>query len=364
MNFAAIPLALSCILFTSLAVVAQSPQAGAPSDRVSITWFLTQIEQTNLEKMGRGAEYFTKQGCETLLSMDKPKEALELWDRCFQLLKKTKGKAESHYLLRLALKMNRVDLAERIVAEADGQKNSMLDTLAIHRFCQGKKEALKDYPHGKPMMTFYDAMDLGNALIDRNELGKLDLFLSDLEITKENAPEDVAGILYKRIASDARANGDMKTAKTYIDKAFQIAGRQFYTGFTIKVVHRSMHDKLTEEAEELADLAAAYRGHMARELSQWLINELIFLNEFGLAEKVAASNLEDSNDRQHVLGSIAERQAEVGDYRKALGLMRRIKEQDSKDAIRLSLAKALIKTGNREAAIELADLVVANLKPT
>lgn len=364
MKIAAFPWVFLCVLHTGLASLAQPPQGETPTDQVSIPWFLKKIEQSKLEELGRGAEYFTKQGCETLLSMDKSKEALELWERCFQMLKKSKGKVESHYLLRLALKMDRIDLAERIVVEAAGQKNSMLDTLAIHRYCKGDKEALKDYPHGKPMMTFYDAMDLGNALIDQNELEKLELFLSDLEITTENEPEDVAGILYKRIASDARVEGDMKTAKTYIDKAFQIAGRQFYTGFTIKVVHRSMHGKLAEEAEQLADLAAAYRGHMARELSQWLINELIYLNEFALAENVASTNLEAPDDRMRVLGSIAKRQAEVGDYRKALGLMRRIKEQDSKDAIRLSVAKALIKAGNREAAIELADLVATNLKPT
>lgn len=351
-----------CLGFWMLAssCLAQSPQSSEANHQ---QWFVDQILRVELTAFERGEGYFVEKACAALVEAGYQEEAIELWNRCFEVLKK-KGQAESYLLLDAALAMDRLDLAERILAEADAQHASMLDRMALYKFRHGQESALDGYPFSGKKLTFYDAMDLGNTYIDMGLLEELEDFLSDLDITEENDPEDAAGILYERIAADARQAGDMKTARKYIDKAYQIAGRQFYTGFSIDVTRRSIHGTLVMDVETMRDRALAYRGHMARELLQGLIAELVEIKEFRLAESTARSHLEDEADIVQAIARIAEKQAASGDYQGALGLMRELKDRQQLSALRISVAKALLQDGKREAARDLADLAAKDFERT
>lgn len=354
-----VSLILSWLMLPSETVRAQE----SPPSSVTVEWFVDSIQECDLAEFERGTAYFTRQACQKLVELDRKPEALKLWERAFAALKASNGDAESYDLLHSALEMDRMDLAERILAEADSQKNSMLDQMALAKYKAGDVDALAGYPHGAKMMTFYDAVDLGHTYIAVDQLDKLEELLTDLEITEENEPEDVAGILYKHIARTARDKGDLDRAREYIDKAFNVAGRQFYTGYTIDVVRRSIHGNLVKDVDDLAELAERYRGHMARELLQWLISELVSLDEFALAEKVA-ERLDDPEDKSRVMMSIAKGQAQRGDYRLAMGLMRRLESGQSQDLVRLEIAKALFRLGKLEAAMELADFARNRMQPT
>lgn len=346
-----------------LALCPQFAKSQEP-EKISLNWLVQAMTDVDLSEMGRGAPYYTQATCSRLLQVERKTEAVELWERCFELvMQESNGKVDSHDLMDAALEMNRLDLARRVLDASDTQTDAMRDQIALYLFKQGNEQALAKYPHGVPMMTFYDAMDLGQTYIEMERFEALEELLSDLKITEENAPEDVAGILYEKIAQDARQAGDQERAEKYIDKAFTIAGRQFYTGYGVKVAHRAIHGRLVETVDDLTGEALAYRGHMARELMQGLIAELLTIGEYDLAAKIAAEHLEDPEDQARALARLAQQRADAGDYRGALGMVRRLTDPQQQNAVRLRVAIALLKIGKREAALELANFVRERLEP-
>ncbi|MEM7474363.1 MAG: hypothetical protein AAF483_05165 [Planctomycetota bacterium] len=355
-------LAIACLPMLSLAQDDSKPEPkiSVSSTADSLAWYIEELEKVDLEKIDNGVAYFGSRCCETLQAMGEEEKAFEFWEKAFQIL--SKRKSSMQFPLETALKLGRIDLAERCVADAGSLSNSWRDKIALAKYANGDEEALKDFPHGEKMLTFYNALELANTLVDMGRLDELEEFLSDLEISPENPPESVSGIIYKTIAKKARKTGDMDKAKKYIDKANDIGGNLYYTGFNIRNTHAAIHGKLMDDIERRAALGEAYRGHMARELLWSLVNELIQIQEFDAAIKVT-ERIEDEKDVQMILARIAYARAESGDYRGAIGMLRELKEANRKNYARLEIAKAMIRNGNEEGALSLIELAKPSLRP-
>ena len=235
----------------------------SPVETLSADWIQSQVSKLDLSTFANLA-YFSREYCSKLELLGRRKDAIGHWRLSFEIISK-QGK-HSYELLDAAIALNRLDLAEKCLPESGRQRNSMLDKIDIARYKAGEIDELPEFPRGVELMTFYDAMEFSDAYLAREQYDKLDEFLSDLKITEENKPEDVAGLIYSRIAKEAREAGDLDKAKTYINKAHLIGGRLFYTGYGINIRHKAIHGVLMDELDRWVSRGEAYRGHMAREL--------------------------------------------------------------------------------------------------
>ncbi|MEM7558586.1 MAG: hypothetical protein AAF394_05650 [Planctomycetota bacterium] len=343
---------------SSLAQDEPAPKA-SPPEQLSVDWFQSRVSKFDLSSF-TNLPYFSREYCSKLDSLGRRKDAIEHWNLSFEITAK-QGK-HSYELLDAAIALNRFDLAEKCLPESGRQRNSMLDKIDIARYKSGEIDELPEFPRGVELMTFYDAMELSDAYLAREQYDKLDEFLSDLKITEENKPEDVAGLIYSRIAKEAREAGDLDKAKTYINKAQQIGGRLFYTGYGINIRHKAIHGVLMDELDRWVSRGEAYRGHMARELLQGLIRELLVIREYEAAAKIAEENLKDPEDTIAALGRIASQRARDGEVGKALGMIRKFQEGRAKDIARLKLAQAMSLSGNQKGATEIMEIVRPKLK--
>ena len=357
---AALPLAMLVAFWHTISLAQdEADLKTSPVDSVSVDWFQSQVSVLDFSSFAN-APYFSRQYCSKLELLGRREDAIEHWEVSFKITE-MQGK-HSYELLDAAIALNRFDLAEKCLPEAGRQRNSMLDKIDIARYKAGKIDALPEFPRGVELMTFYDAMELSDAYLAREQYDKLDDFLSDLKITEENEPEDVAGLIYSRIAKEAREAGNLEKAKTYINKAQLIGGRLFYTGYGINIRHKAIHGVLMDELDRWVSRGEAYRGHMARELLQGLIRELLVIQQYEAAAKIAEENLEDPEDTIAALGRIASQRARDGEVGKALGMIRKFQEGRAKDIARLKLAQAMSLSGNQKGATEILEIVRPKLK--
>ncbi len=254
-------------------------------------------------------------------AQSKPLQAKQWYDKAFELASQQENRQYHRFLFSYAQETGDLELATTIAEAAAPRKtvgNSLRNKLAIWKYRAGDRDALQEYPYGK--QTFYTAMDLGQMHVELEEYKEAETLVTGITITSENDPLDVTGLILEAIAKDLLAEGEKERALEFIDKAYDIAGKQFYTGFGIELAYLGMHGKLVENMDRLAKQAAAYRGHFARELTQSLVRELIEIKELDVALK-AAKYLDDVEDRENSITNVALAYADHGDEDRAKKLI-------------------------------------------
>ena len=258
-------------------------------------------------------------------------------------------------LFDYALAVQRLDLAQDFANESKGKlRLTRLDRLAVARFRNGDKDAIKGYPKSKS--TLYNALDLANAYVDMGDYQSAEESVTGIEISEENDPLDVTSMTLMRIANRCRENGDLENAKKYIDKALNIGGNQYYTGYVIQIAHRSIHNELTKELDRFARRGAAYGGHMGRELIRNLAMELANEKFYDEAKKTAR-RLKKVEDVHSILNAIASEQAKSGELIEASKTVEGIDSSVVRARARVGIAKVMFEKGNIDGAKKMAQIV-------
>ena len=329
----------------------------ADDDRLLWNWLVEQANDAPFEELTPFRAVYT------LLEIAKHCDAMnrrEIADHFLRRAEKIVERSEkpSYYsrLFNYAAGQGRLELAEEYLRKA-GSSDYLFDSLDLAKFRAGDKEALKNFPREES--TFSNALGLVDAYIKVGDYKAVEEFVSDLKISEENDPKDVAGVAFKRIAKLYRDKGDLKNARLYADKAMEVAGNNYYTGFSIRVLHKSLHGALLNDVDKLANLAVAYRGHHTRELLQHLIGELVVTGQFGQAKKVS-TRFPVQKDSDRSLRSIAAAQARAGQIAAATETASMIKDEAAKDVARLDIAKALWQSVRKGPAEELVESVYRN----
>lgn len=324
----------------------------AAEDQKLWDWLVDQTNEAPFEEMPtHRAVYSLLRIAENCEAMQRRELADHFLQRAETIVEKSEKPNYYNHLFHYAEKLNRLELAEKYVNKA-GRSDYLLDSLDLARFRSGDKDAIKKFPREES--TFYNALGLVDAYIQVGDFKAVEEFVSDLKISEENDPRDVAGIAFKRIAKLYREKGDMKNARHYADKALAVAGNNYYTGFSIRVFHHTLHGTLLKNVKEFADRAVRYRGHHTRELLQHLIGELVFKKHFEEAQEVA-KRFEKQEETDESLQSIAAAQAREGLLDAAHQTAGAIKGAAIRNVARLEIAKAIWKSGNRGSAEKLVD---------
>ncbi len=327
-------------------------------DREFRDWLMVQAREIDFDQISpHRAIYALLAIAESCAAMEQDALADQYFQRALSIDEKDKKGSHHFTLFAYAIDTEQMTLAEKIAK--DSKSDALLDRWDLERFRRGDRDAIKDYPRGE--MTFYNAIELANVFIELGDYDRAEEFVTDIEITEENDPKDVAGITLENIAKRYRENGDMENAKRYIDKAVAVAGNQFYTGYAINITHRSIHGVLTEDLDKFARRGVAYRGHMGRELVQLLVSELVRTGRFEEAKKTAVL-LEKPEDVRSSLRNVAIEQARRGDMTAALKTVEQLEDAQARNAARLGIAEVLSEAGNSDTARKLADFVLSNMK--
>ncbi|HBE70883.1 MAG TPA: hypothetical protein DDW52_22280 [Planctomycetaceae bacterium] len=285
--------------------------------------------------------------------------AEELWASAWESVRTGSEGSNWHRCSETACAIGRVDLAESVVAASKLMKEDLQQKIALHLADQGDDAALEEAIANLKRASLFDGLEIASIYTARGEYSKAEAFVRGLKITEENAPEDMIGIALERIARKLRKEGDLAGATEYADKAYQVAGRQYYTGHSITTLWHLCHGTLECKADVLAKQAAAYRGHQGRELLLRLIRDLAEAHMFAEAED-AVGLLEDVKDRDRAWRTIASEQAQARQFGNALTSIRSIESQLSRAAARVDVAISLGEAGNQDSA----ESVIAALRNT
>jgi len=186
-------------------------------------------------------------------------------------------------------------------------------------------------------------------------------FVTDIVISEENDPRSVTAITLREIANRFRAKGDLENAKRYIDKAVAAGGNLYYTGYSMRITHRSIHGESAKGLDEFAQLGANHRGHQGRELVQVLIGELYCTKHFEEAKRTTRF-LEKAKDVQSSLRHIAVEQAKQGDTDAADRTIEEISDGQERQMARLGIVQVLWKSGKQKTARTLVDSAYRDAK--
>ena len=338
--------------FVAILLWNSCPAPAAEPEEAFQEWLFHRVEDHDFESLK--TIYRMKQIVEDSIKLGEKKFAETLWLRAFEKTRRGKPGTNHFYLVEMADKIDRLDLAESVIKIGEGLEDKLKDDIDIIRYRRGDKDALKNFPRTKKgKMTFYDAMELANLYTQNGDYKAVEELVTDLEITPENDPEDVAGLAFLKIAQILRDKGEQEKAIEWVDKAFAVAGRQFYTGYCIETVHRSMHGKLTQDLDQYVQRGLAYRGHMAEELLQGVTRELIVTDHYKEA-KFVASHLEKKEDRRNVSTGIVRRLCTLGKVSDALDGINELEESLERNVARVAVAKTLFQKGKPDAAAKLA----------
>jgi tetratricopeptide (TPR) repeat protein len=351
--FAKITLTVALLLVAGSATVAGQDS----KDRVLWDWLMLQVQEIDIDELSSHRAIYAlltiARGCHAM-------EQHQLADEYFHRALAVDEKVSHHStLFRYALDTDQIALAGKIAEESES--DSLLNSWNRERFRRGDHEAIKGYPRGE--MTFYAAWGLAKVFVELGDYERAGEFVSGIESTVGNSPEEVAGLIFKLIAIKYRENGELENAKRYIDKAMVIAyGRGTgYVGYAIEIAHRSIHGRLTKNLDEFAQKGAYFPGHMGRELIQNLARELVRTGYDDEAKRSVAL-LRKPEDVADSMRSIANGQARRGHTAAAFKTVEEINDAQTRDAARIDIAHGLCKTGQPEAAEELADPVFRRWK--
>lgn len=252
-------------------------------------------------------------------------------------------------LFRHALKVGDLAAAQRI-ADKSTARDNFLDRIAVEKYRRGDDSALEGFPHDE--LNFHSALDLTDAYTKRGEYDKLEDFVTGIKSLPSNEPTDVGAIAWERVAREYRKQGDMEKAREFIDKAKQIGGNNYYTGYGVRVAHLAMHGGLEEQAEKYARRAVAYGSHFTRELLGQLIGDLVAAGHYGLARKTLdyypTQEERVSGDRY-----LALHMAEQQQFEEAIQMARAIEDNSKAASARKFVAAQLMEARQREQARKL-----------
>ena len=282
----------------------------------------------------------------------KPELAQTFLNRA-ETIAKAKEKHHHHYrLFDCAVAIKQLGRAEEIASAAGSAKNRLLDKLDIAKYRLGNHKALQNVPRDK--LDFFSALEIADAMVDAGEFDTAEKFVSELDIPKEpNDPRTVVAFTYRSIAKKYRDRDDIKNAKKYIDKAMQIGGNLYYSGYGIKIAKRSIYGELKNGLDKFARRGAIHPGHQGRELVMLLSGELIDTAHFKEAKRIR-KYLDNEPDRNAVMQRVVVAQANQGNLKDALATIDEIKDDSTKALARLGLAGTLWKKGKSEMATEIA----------
>lgn len=363
---------LAMITFGSASAMAQvDASAKKMPPAKSVQFLLARIKKHPFEAgTRRSSIYYLLQIAERLEKINKPELAQSIFRRA-ELISQADTNSDHFYsLFETSLKLSGLKIAERLIEELSTDQDKARDRLDLEKFCRGDEQALENgYPRFK--MEFWSANRHGQALVRAGKFKLADQFIRELDIAhEENDPRTVGVWVYSEIASLYRDKGDMENARKYIDKAWELGGTLYYTGYGLKVRHRSMHGALTKDLDLLARQGAAYRGHMGRELLHLLVSELRETGHFSEAIQ-CTKHFEEDNERLDALARIAVAQAKANQIPAALSTLQLLAENKNVElATRFQMA-SVTKDAERRAEIlsnahqELAELPWNNdTKPT
>lgn len=161
-------------------------------------WLVRQTDDAPFEEMPtHRAIYSLLQIADACESMKRREIADHFLQRAETIVEKS---GKPHYYSQLfqhAADLGRLELAKRYVSKG-GSTDYLLDSLDLARFRAGDKSAIRNFPREKS--TFYNALGLADTYIKVGDFEAVEEFVSDLKISEENDPRDVAGIAFKRIA--------------------------------------------------------------------------------------------------------------------------------------------------------------------
>ena len=343
-----------------LSIGAATVAAQDSRDRELFDWLMLQADEIDIDQLS------SQRAIYALLTIARGYHAMEqhqLADEYFQRAVAVDAKDEKvrhdSTLFRYARETGQIDLAGKIAMESES--DSLINSWSRERFRRGDHEAIEGYPRGE--MTFYAAWGLAKMFVELGDYERAEEFVTGLESTVGNSPEEVAGLIFKLIAIEYREKGDLENAKRYIDKALAIAyGRGTgYVGYAVEIAHRSIHGRLTTDLDEFAQMGAYMPGHMGRELVQNLAGELVRTG-YDEEAKRSVALLEKPEDVADSMRSIAIKQAERGDMAAALKTVEEIEDAQTRDAARIGIATSCAQVGQSEAAQELADSVLRGWK--
>ncbi len=329
-------------------------------DRELWDWLMLQAQEIDIDQLSSHRAIYAllsiARGCH---AMEQHQLADDYFHRALAVDEKDEKVSHHSALFHYAMDTDQITLAGKIAEESES--DSLLNRWDRERFRRGDHEAIKGYPRGK--MTFYAAWGLAKVFVELGDYEQAEGFVSGIESTVGNSPEEVAGLIFKVIAIKYRENGERENAKRYIDKAMAIAdGRgSGYVGYAVEIAHRSIHGRLTKDLDEFAQKGAYFPAHMGRELVQNLAGELVRKGYDDEAKRSVAL-LEKPEDVADSMRCIAVAQARRGDMVAALKTVEEIEDTQTRDAARIGIANVLCKAGQSEAAREFADLVLHGLR--
>ena len=289
----------------------------------------------------------------------KPELAMMLWSRAEKMVLENEKRQYRQSLFSAALTFDNLNLAERVARQADRKDRlRLLDSIDLERLGRGEKDALENYP--RVPLDFWKATEQGRAYVRAGDYKAADKFIQNLDIPhEENDPRTVGAFVYEEIAAQYQAQGDLKNARIWIDKAMAIGGKLFYTDYGIKTKKLAIYEEFDKELKGHAQLGVHYRGHMSRELLQGLINELIDANRLDDAKRTIKL-LEREQDRDdkliQVAGEEAIQQADIPE-----ATLKNIQDESKKVAARIEIAAQLWLSGKKERGQDLLEKELAKL---
>ena len=309
-----------------------------------------QLEQTDVSKFTLADSItFHLAVSEVFHSAKLKEQANAYFQKSVQLAETGDKQKHLHQLFKHALKIEDLKAAAEFAA-AIPRNERYLNQLAVEKYRLGDQKALKDFPYGE--LDFYNALDLANAYAERREYDKLEAFVRGIDKLPNNEPTDVGAIVWERIAVEYRQQGKMEEAKKFIDKAKQIGGNNYYTGFSIRAAHLAIHGGLKEQAVKFAQRAVAYRGHFTRELLSSLIGELLAAGH----DDTAVAMLDYYPTEEERLSAekyVALHLAEHGKFQRAIKTATELKDAKQSAGAQVFVAQELLKVGKAQQAKSL-----------
>lgn len=322
-------------------------------------WLVQQSLSLDTEQIGdhRTVYYLTSiaGACDRLGRSDLSEQIIAA---ALEIANRDEKRATYQTLFRYAEAKGDLKLATIIAEGAVQNRDSHLNRLDLMKYRLGDQHALENYPRGE--QDFYNAMDLARTYVEMGEYDLAEKYVTGIKISEENDPRAVTGLILRDIANAHRKQGRQKLAEKTVDKAFNIGGGLYYTGYVIEIAHRSIHGGLEEGLDKFAQRGERYRGHMGKELVGSLISELIEIKQFQNARKTA-NHLKESKDRHRYLAAIAVAMVKAGQPGDAFEIINEISDQSAQTLARIQLAAALWSLGEKESSKNLVKFAASKL---
>lgn len=306
---------------------------------------LKKINAIDFESLNEhSAIYYLLDIAKSLDQIDKQELGQTVWHRAKTIVDATEKLNYQTTIFQAALTFKDLTIASKFVSEVEGEKDKFLDSLDLEIFKRTfsktkDRSAIANVPRQE--LDFWLATEIGQAYVAAGDFEGANRFVEELDIPhKENDPRTVGTWVYKSIAREMQSNGDMAGAKKYADKAMEIGGNLYYSGYGVKILRRSIYGELTKGLKQFAQLGERHRGHQGRELVQSLIAELVSTGYLKEAVQ-CTSHLADQKDIDKVLWKVSIAYQKHGKHDLAISTVRKISSPSTQVAAKLLIAAEL-----------------------